>query len=216
MVNTHVACGHYELWKVGNFVHKSFPTCTRPKFHALKYGDLSLLLQLLLLLPVIVKIQKLMTDISFCIKTRLSQAKGAMVLYLKDNQPPKFYTFSEFDPFSQALTTLRHYSSWHIIRELPCESVTKSIDFSFVPSFMRLGQLESKLLPRTCIETARGLWRTRLEHAKKILGDIHAGNLLSSSATSSLPRDVLLNRVMHNHTCSLPYDAFSDIVTCVI
>ena len=68
MVNTHVAYGHYETWKVDSFVHKSFPTSTRAKFHALKYSDLSLLLQLLLLLPVIVKIQKLMLDFSFCIK----------------------------------------------------------------------------------------------------------------------------------------------------
>jgi hypothetical protein len=99
-----------------------------------------------------------------------------MVLYVKDNQPPTFYAFSEIDPFSQALTTLRHYSSWYVIRELPCESVIKSIGLSFVLSFMRLGQLERKLRPRTCIETVRGLWRTILEYAKKILGDIHVEN----------------------------------------
>jgi gamma-glutamyl:cysteine ligase YbdK (ATP-grasp superfamily) len=98
-----------------------------------------------------------------------------MVLYLKYNQPPTFYAFSEFIPFSQDLDTLLHCSSWHIIRELPGESVIKSFGLSFVPSFMRLGQLERKLRLRTCIETVRGLWRTFLEHAKTILGDIHTG-----------------------------------------
>jgi hypothetical protein len=70
--------------------------------------------------------------------------------------------------------TLCYCPSRHIIRLEPCDSVIKSIGMVFVPSVMRLGQLEVKLFLRTCLETVKGVWRTLFEHAKKIIADMHA------------------------------------------
>lgn len=70
--------------------------------------------------------------------------------------------------------TLHCCPSRHVIRLLPCDSVIKSIGMVFVPSVMRLGQLEVKLILRTCLEKVKGLWRTLFEHAKKIIADMHA------------------------------------------
>jgi hypothetical protein len=111
-----------------------------------------------------------------------------MVLHLKNNQPPTFYAFSEFGPFSQALTTLRHYFSWHIIRELPCESVIKIHWLVFRAIFHEtrlIGkEVTSQDIYRDGERTVANSFGTRKEnfgwHTRRKF-------FLSCSATSSVP-----------------------------